>query len=208
MFLPNGTVISFLLKYSPFETHRRAYKECFQERGGYFNSNIAPPHLMARTLRREIVGVLSDDFMAPYRHNFILGKEPLSVGFAGYYYALKLPLKAEIDMVLLVLQSSGILEQVLMLSRHCVGYLKCTAFSIALRIHVSFPLYPFRRDFATTGSWPERTVTVKSLCQAPVQLSSGWSIFSPCSLLWLPDSLSPLLSLLLRISQGEVGKRT
>ena len=42
-------------------------RECLEGRGGYFNTTIQPPHLIARVLRREIVGAGADDLMAPYK---------------------------------------------------------------------------------------------------------------------------------------------
>ncbi len=45
----NNTIIPILLKYSPFEKHRRVFQECLLERGGFYTSPTeGTPQVLAR----------------------------------------------------------------------------------------------------------------------------------------------------------------
>ncbi len=110
--MTKGTAVTSLLRDSPFEVHRKVYKEGLELRGGYTQTPVPTAELYQRVLEGRAVGIALDDAMAPYRHLVVLGKEVLTTGYVGYYYAPKLPLKKEIDKGLTVLQESGVLQKV------------------------------------------------------------------------------------------------
>ncbi len=49
MYIMSNTVATLLLKYSPFERHRRVFQECLLDRGGYYES---PPQGTPEVLAR------------------------------------------------------------------------------------------------------------------------------------------------------------
>ncbi len=49
MYIMSNTVATLLLKYSPFERHRRVFEECLLDRGGYYES---PPQGTPEVLAR------------------------------------------------------------------------------------------------------------------------------------------------------------
>ncbi len=113
VYIPRGTVMTLLLRDSPFEVHRKVFKEGLEKRGGFVPEAIPPPEENQRVQDGLAVGVATDDTLTAYKHMYLYGKESFYSAYIGFYYFLKLPIKDEIDQALLALQESGVINKVI-----------------------------------------------------------------------------------------------
>ncbi len=83
------------------------------QRGGLYSGGIIPPETVERIRDGHAATVRGEDILLEHGHVMKRGKEPLQdMVNAGYYYAIKLPLKSELDKAFLSYKDFGILEKV------------------------------------------------------------------------------------------------
>ncbi len=113
VYMAANPVFTSLLEFSPFEVQRKVWKEGVLQRGGLYQNAIIPPKVVDRIRDGYAATIRGDDILLEHGHIMKRGKEPLqSMINAGYYYDLKLPLKKELDRVLLTFKDCGVLDKV------------------------------------------------------------------------------------------------
>ncbi len=112
LYMFKGSVLTYLLQYSPKPVHQKVYQESFLKHGGFYPEVIMPQSVMDIILEGKAVTLVPDDAMAIYDNDFTMGKESLVTGFASYYYTLKLPIRKEINRAIVRLQDNGIIQEV------------------------------------------------------------------------------------------------
>lgn len=101
------------MEHSPFEVQREMYRLGLKQRGGLYASGIIPQDIVDRIRDGYACTMRGDDILLEHGHIMKRGKEPLQAMVnAGYYQAIKLPLKRELDRALLAYKEFGILEKV------------------------------------------------------------------------------------------------
>ncbi len=114
LYLTKGTVMTRILKHSPFPLQRRFYKESLLMHGGFYESTTMLKDVMVKIQAGRAVFLSLNTLLSKYKHLFVMAKEDLFFAYMGYYAQQNLPLLTEVQMGILHFFECGITEEVMM----------------------------------------------------------------------------------------------